>query len=83
MDRSPGLRVEELPELLGNLSEAPSFAAGAAMLLEQLADAAGAPRGLLLTLDRHGRVLSERVAIARTASENILALAKISGASNR
>jgi PAS domain S-box-containing protein len=76
MDRSPGLSVEELPELLGNLAEAPSFAAGSAMLLEQLADAAGAPRGLLLTLDRNGRqllvaqrhgipaALVERVAVA-------------------
>ena len=58
MERSPGLRVEELPELLGNLAEAPNFAAGAAMLLEQLADAAGAPRGLLLILDRNARQLS-------------------------
>jgi PAS domain S-box-containing protein len=58
VERAPGLRADELPELLGNLAEAPNFSAGAAMLLEQLADAAGAARGLLLILDRNARQLS-------------------------
>jgi PAS domain S-box-containing protein len=43
---------EELPELLSDLAEAPDFAAAAALLLEQLAEAAGVRRAALFAVDR-------------------------------
>jgi hypothetical protein len=56
---------EDLPELLANLAEAPDFAGASGMLLEQLAEAAGASRALLLVLDRgaHALELVQRIGI--------------------
>jgi PAS domain S-box-containing protein len=71
--RPPGLKPEELPELLGNLAESPNFAAGAAMLLEQLADAAGSARAMLLLLERGGRqlVIAQRHNVASQTADRL------------
>ncbi|MBX6332180.1 MAG: hypothetical protein IRY91_10080, partial [Gemmatimonadaceae bacterium] len=51
---------EELPELLSDLAEAPDFGAAATLLLEQLAEAAGARRAALFAVDRSVQRLTLR-----------------------